>query len=112
MIYLASPYSHRWAVVRWWRWLKVCRAVSRMLASGMHVYSPIAHTHMPAVLGALPKPFEFWERYDESMIGRCDAVHVLCLAGWAESRGVSAEIRLAERLGKPLHYVSEASLVV
>jgi hypothetical protein len=35
----------------------------------------------------------------------CDAVVVLQLAGWVQSRGVLAEVRLARELGKPIWFV-------
>jgi nucleoside 2-deoxyribosyltransferase len=73
-----------------------------MFRDGVMVFSPIAHTHPIAMHGELPTSFEFYAAYDEMMISRCDAVVILMLDGWRESVGVTAEIEIAKRLGKPI----------
>jgi len=74
------------------------------MRAGHVVFSPIAHSHPIARFG-LPTDWAYWERQDREHLARCDEVVVLLLDGWQESRGVQAEIRLAETLGKPVRYL-------
>jgi len=71
---------------------------------GHTIFAPICHSHPIARFG-LPTDWSFWERQDREHLARCDEVVVLLLDGWRESRGVQAEIRLAENLGKPVRYL-------
>jgi hypothetical protein len=71
------------------------------------VFSPIAHSHSIAKYG-LPVDWSFWEAQDRRLLQACDEVWVLMLDGWCESVGVQAEIRIAQTLGKPVRFVSEA----
>ena len=105
MIYLATPYSHRFPWVRWWRWIQANRAVAYLMRNGVHAFSPIAHCYMSEFLGGLPGNFEFWEEYDRSMIARCDMFVVLMLPGWNTSRGVAAERAIAEGLDRSVIYI-------
>lgn len=105
LIYLASPYSHPDPAVRQQRFETVCFIAARLMREGHHVYSPIAHTHPIAVKGELPTGFEYWEAFDRKMITACDAVWVAMMDGWRESVGVTAEIKIADELGKPVRYI-------
>ncbi len=105
MIYLASPYTHENPAVRQTRFEQVCRATAYLMRRGHHVFSPIAHSHPVAEHGALPTDFGYWEAYDREMIHGCAEVWVLRLDGWESSRGVAAEIALADELDKPIRYL-------
>ncbi len=104
MIYLASPYSDASAPVREARYHAACRQAAEMLRCGIPVFSPVAYTHGIASHG-LPLGWDFWERMDRIFLEMCSEVWVLTLDGWQESRGVQAEIALAQALGKPVLYV-------
>ena len=104
LVYLASPYSHADPAVMEERFEAVCRAAAQMMASGEHIYSPIAHTHPIAVRGDLPKDWTYWERYDRVMIAAADEVRVLQLPGWVESKGVNAEIEIGQEMGKRITF--------
>lgn len=106
LVYLASPYSHPDPAVVEARFEAVCRAAGRLMADGVLVYSPIAHTHPIAVRSALPTGWTYWERYDRAMIAACDHLTVLMLDGWDESRGVTAELAIAGELGRPVTYIT------
>lgn len=105
LIYLASPYSHPNADIRQERFDKVCFVAANLMREGHHVFSPIAHTHPIALQGDLPKGFDFWEEFDRKMIGACGALWVVMMDGWRESKGVSAEIKIAEEMGIPVKYI-------
>lgn len=105
MIYLASPYSHPNPAVREQRFRAACQATAALLHAGQPVYSPIVHSH-PLVAYGLPTGWEFWSRFDRSLLARCDEVVVLMLPGWEASAGVCDEVRLARALGKPVRYLA------
>ena len=105
LIYLATPYSHEDATVREMRFKEVNKCAASLMGSGMHIFSPISHTHPIAVEGDLLKGWEFWEKYDRKMLASCDGVIVLQQDGWKESTGVQAEIKIAEELGIPVEYI-------
>lgn len=104
LIYLASPYSHPDPEVREKRFRDVCHAAGRLMRLGLHIYSPIAHSHPIAMQTDLPTSWEFWSAYDEAIISRCSEVRVLTIAGWETSIGITAEIEIANRLGIPVTF--------
>lgn len=109
MIYLASPYSDPSLGVMESRFLAACRAASRLMRLGRLVFSPVAHTHPIAQYG-LPLGWDYWERFDRWYIERCDEVVVLTLAGWEDSKGVQAEMKIARELGKPVSFLEPGDL--
>lgn len=109
MIYLASPYTHPDNEVRQWRFCEACRAAAALLRAGVTVFSPIAHSHPIARFG-MPTSWAFWSQVDREYLSRCDVLAVLTLAGWRESVGVQAEIKLAREMGLPVVYVSPTEL--
>jgi len=104
-IYLATPYSHKNPYVRTARFRKINEVAATLMASGLHVYSPISHTHPIAEAGDLPRGWDFWEQYDRHFIEWCDQLYVYCADGWKESKGVTAEIEIARELGKPIVFM-------
>ena len=106
LIYLASPYMHERSAIRELRFYKVCRAVAFLLKedTSIMIFSPIAHSHNICMHG-LKSGFDFWKEFDFRMLNGCDELWVLTLDGYKESIGVSAEIRYAVNLGKPVSYV-------
>ena len=114
LTYLASPYSAPAGtpepdagILRDARFKAVAHVAARMMARGVLLYCPITHTHPIAMAGELPTDFGFWERYGRRLLLSCDSVTVLCLDGWRESEGVTAEIALARELGLPVRFVDE-----
>lgn len=104
-VYLATPYSHDNPAVRELRFMKINEVAAGLMSKGVHVYSPISHTHPIAEAGDLPKGWDFWEQYDRHFIEWCDEVHVYCADGWEDSKGVNAEIKIACELGKPIRLI-------
>jgi hypothetical protein len=101
MIYLASPYSHPKVEIVQARFRAACRATAKLMAQGHHVFSPIAHSHMVAMIGDLRLAWEFWSQIDYEWIRLCGCVWVLALSGWKESVGVQAELCYARGLQLP-----------
>ncbi len=112
MIYLASPYSHPDEYIKIRRFEAAARAAAKLMCQGHIVFSPIAMTHPMAIYGVLPGDWQFWARFDQVFIKLCEELWVLQLQGWRESKGVIAEIKIAETLGLPIRYVTCGELDV
>jgi hypothetical protein len=53
---------------------------------------------------SLPGPIDPpWERNVESRIGQCELVLVICGPNVHSSEGITKEVQMAKRLGKPVH---------
>ena len=106
MIYLASPYTHEKAAVRYARFHMVCTIAGELFLQGVNVYSPIAHCHPQQE--RVPEIENSWERFaahDLEMLDFCQEIWVVKLPGWEESKGVAAEIAHAEENGYPVRYL-------
>lgn len=104
-VYLGSPYSlyqggHDEAA------RVVASYAAALMASGMRVYSPIAHGHFVTSHGKLPLSWEFWKEQCQPMIDAASSLFVLTMGGWRESVGLAYEIEEFSRAGKPIVYVS------
>lgn len=104
LVYLASPYSHPDPLVRESRFQAVCKAAAHLMGAGLHIFSPIAHTHPIALAGSLPGDWEYWKAYDETMLAACGALVVLALDDWQQSKGIREEEKIAHRLLLPTLY--------
>lgn len=105
LIYLASPYSHPDPAIMQARFETVCCAAAHFMGEGVHIFSPIAHSHPIALAGELPRGFEFWESYDRKILAACSALWVLMMDGWKESKGIGAEIVIAKEFKLPIEYI-------
>ena len=104
MIYLAAPYTHESKQIEHQRFKSINEYAARLMRDGLHVFSPISHTHPIAQAGDLPGGWEYWQGYDKEMLSFCTSMVVLMLAGWEESKGIAAEVRIANGLGLPIYY--------
>jgi hypothetical protein len=109
LVYLASPYSHPDTSVREVRFQEVCRAAAHLMKAGLHVFSPIAHTHPISLAGKLPGDWEYWKAYDETVLASCFALAVLKLDGWDQSKGIQGEVDIARRLRLTTYYTGPAT---
>lgn len=105
LVYLATPYSHPDADVRERRFHEVNRVAGDLIRKGIHVFSPISHSHSIAMDGDLPKDFEFWQAYCRVMLRACGKMIVLMQDGWKESVGVKAEVAIAREMGLPVEFL-------
>lgn len=106
LVYLASPYSHPEWSVRNARFRIVCKVAARLMADGIGIFCPIAHTHPIAEEGQLPTAFVFWEKYDRAMLAACSRMIVVMMDGWRESVGVRKEIQIMAEMGKAVEYIA------
>jgi len=99
-IYLALPYSGN----KEESFKQANEMAAKLMTMGHIVFSPISMSHPIALQCKLPGDWEFWRKIDIAFIEWCEELHVLCLEGWETSTGVTAEIDIAEGLGKPIVY--------
>ena len=105
LVYLASPYSDPFPEVEAGRFEAACRASANLMATGVFIYSPVAHTHPIHLHGDLPGGWSFWERYDRAILQCCHKMIVLQLPGWEQSKGIAAELEISKELGITVEYM-------
>jgi hypothetical protein len=105
MIYVASPYSHDSKQIMHERYLDVMEYCHHLLLQGHFPFSPIVYGHELALRHDLPTDAEFWWNFNEAFMRRANCLHVYCLPGWKESKGVKKEIEYAEEKGIPIVYL-------
>ena len=107
LVYLASPYTHPDPAVMQRRFEEICIVAARHMRQGVHIFSPIAHTHPIALAGDLPRDFVFWEQYARKMLAVCVEMWICDMDGWRESKGVALEIKIAEKLGLRISHIGQ-----
>lgn len=108
-VYLATPYSHPDPSVRLDRYKEAVKFLRWCLWRRDWAYAPIVHTHDAALGGGLPYEYEFWHDYNTEMITLSRGIFILTISGWRESRGIAAEVLLAEQIGRPVTYFGKSS---
>jgi hypothetical protein len=101
-IYLAIPYTGQEK-----KSFKIAnRIAGQLMNDGNIVFSPISHTHPIAIECGLPKEWEYWKDFDEIFIDWCDEIYIVTLDNWQKSKGVMAEIDIANKKRKPIKYIN------
>lgn len=100
MIYLAVPYTGMEAQ----SFAAVNRYAGMLMQEGHHVFSPISMCHPMRLVCDLPGTFDYWQSFDTTVIGWCNALVVLMLRGWTKSTGVREEVKIAQAKGIPIYY--------
>ena len=100
IIYLASPYSHRFRIVRWWRTRCIRRITACVLKDQDKIipFTPVGATH--DLNGLLPG-FAWVEAYDKYLLVRFDGMIVVQLPGWEKSIGIQEELIFCREHGIP-----------
>jgi hypothetical protein len=102
--YAASPYSHPNPAVRLTRRLLAEDFAYYLITQGRPTYAPLTMGWCLAARHQLPEDAEFWAPLNMAMINAASCLAVLCLPGWAESKGVALELRFAADLGLPVEF--------
>ena len=105
LVYLATPYSHPDAEIRLQRFETVNREAAKLMRAGIHIYSPISHTHPIVMAGDLPRGWDYWKAYNREVMEACVKLLVLRQPGWGRSIGVFNEIRIAAEFGLPIEFI-------
>lgn len=101
-IYLAGPYSHPDPEVRHFRFIELNKAAGQLMSQGLMVLSPISHSHPIVQCGTLPSDWGYWETFSRSCMSVCHKMVILCMNGWQDSTGVTAEMAIAKEMGMPV----------
>jgi len=104
-IYLTIPYTHQDEKIMADRAKFATQVAGRVKSAGLIFYSPITHNHAIAVECGLPGDYGYWEDSAKVFVAWCTDLYVICVPGWRESTGVSAEILLAEQMGKGIVFL-------
>lgn len=107
LTYLAVPYSHPDREVRHARFVAANRVAGILMQRGHLVFSPISHTHPIAEECDLPKGWDFWGAFDHAYLSASKLLIVLCIDGWTESVGVTAEMAIAVGMDVPIEFIAE-----
>jgi len=104
--YLGLPYTDDDPAVEDWR-----AEISNMIAvdltkQGRIIFAPISAWHHLARKYKLPGTFEYWLKLDEEFIKASKKLLIITLPGWRESKGVTGEIKLAEKYNVPIGYIN------
>lgn len=106
MIYVASPYSHEKYNVRFQRYVKTLEYTNYLIRHNRPAFSPIVYGYFFEHFCGANGSFESWIEFNDSILKRCDEMHVLMLDGWDKSRGIAHEKRLAETLNLPITHIA------
>jgi len=92
LAYLATPYTkYSEGIER--AFIDACKLAGRLIQAGVHVYSPIAHSHPIAVHANMdPLDQTFWLDLDAAMLHVCRVLIIAHMDGWEQSTGVAHEI--------------------
>jgi len=110
--YLAIPYSDNN------RWIMEFRAAvsdyifAELSNEGRIIYAPISACHNISAKYGLPKTFEYWEKTCLTFVSLAYKLIVVKLPGWESSIGVTAEIKLANKLGLEIEYLDPISYLM
>lgn len=102
LVYVASPFSHSSARIRFNRRMAAIDFGAWLLARGEFPFVPIAFIPPLAEVHDLPLSDAPWRAFNEAFQSHCSALYVLCIPGWAESLGVSREHQFAKSLSQPV----------
>lgn len=103
LIYLACPYRHEDVRIERLRYEQVSWVTAHLINQGVLVFSPIVNSHDIYSRGLIKGDDGILD-WDVRFLGHCDELWVLCLDGWKDSVGVTAEVGFAEQANKPVHY--------
>jgi len=105
LYYIATPYFHIQEEIRTNRYKIAVQVAGVLLQNNIHCFSPIAHNHHIALQYELPKGWDFWGPYDEQILKRCNGIIIVMADGWVESKGIAAEVVMAQDYSLPIYYM-------
>ena len=110
IIYLASPYSHRFRIMMWWRARQIRRIMARCINEQDDIIpiSPIALTHD---LDHLCPDVRWVEDFDVHLLGRFDGMIVVKLPGWDRSVGIKREMNFCFANSIPYAYAEPSEIL-
>jgi hypothetical protein len=112
LVYVASPYSHKYKRVMREREKEVNRVAAELTYKyGYAMFLPITQSApLERIIPALGGSFEKWRDIDLEMVKRADELWVVMMPGWKDSIGVTEEIAYAKKLQKPIIFIDPVNL--
>lgn len=114
LVYLASPYTKH-PKGRQVAFQQVANVTALMLEYGIVAFSPITYSH-PLSPYMSPRDSDeehmFWMDVDRGFMRRCDALVVLQLEGWEDSKGVTEELAFFRWARKPVYFLNHPTLFI
>jgi hypothetical protein len=93
--------------------IAAARLAGHLMRAGINCYSPIVHTHPIPIRGGVdPLDHSIWMPFDESMMHAADNLLVAHLPTWETSYGISLEVEIFKKAGKPIFDVDPDTLVI
>ena len=105
--YLAIPYTHDQQSIMDFRANISDKVAAKLANEGRIIFAPISSWHSISKKYKLPTNFEYWKGLDEEFLKNCKKLLIICLAGWKESVGVTAEIEIANKYNIPIDYLND-----
>lgn len=103
--YLATPYSKYPAGIDA-AFQEAAKAAAKLIAQGIRVYCPIAHTHPIAIYGNLdPYDHKIWLPADKPFMKLAIGLIVVKMTSWQFSKGIAIEIDEFTQAGKLVLYM-------
>lgn len=103
MIYLAGPLSHDYPRVERFRIAMITQYAVRLMLTNPDIYSPVTHNSLLYDHANQMQKERLTHGYImkqcKLMLQRSQHMIVYSLPGWEESKGVTEELALAEKLG-------------
>jgi hypothetical protein len=107
-VYVAAPFWHDSETVRAYRRRKAIEYSEQLFFKGILFYSPLMYSERFKDRKAREG---FWIEHGLKMVDVCTEIHVLCLEGWQDSRGIQGEVARAERNGAEVRYIEKHSRI-
>jgi hypothetical protein len=102
VIYLACPYESIDPEIKKVRLNTANITAGYLMSMGFTVFSPLSHSTTIQDHVSTDSSHEFWMKQDLPILRDCNAIFVLKLEGWKESKGVTREIEEAKKCNIPI----------
>jgi hypothetical protein len=106
MVFLSLPYSHQYKDVVDYRIKMAVLYAAHLMREGLIPVSPIIFGSKILEHVNLPSDFETWDKLCYAYLDNCKEIHILCIDGWKQSKGVAGEIAYALEKGKEIKYIN------
>lgn len=102
--YVSAPYGN--AVDKNERMKIITHHSSSCLKRDEYIICPLTMGHEFIKHNELPYSSEWWLNWCIALLSKCTEMDVLCIEGWKESVGVTAEIDFAEKNKIKINYIT------
>ena len=95
-VYLCFPFTHKFFIVRWWRFYKSTRLTARILKLNpeLCIFSPITHSFPVSLFLGNSTDGKFWLNQDFSLLDNWADIMLIPIEeeSWRDSHGIKAEL--------------------